>query len=116
MGVGKVIRRLRKRKKLSQDMLAEKAGGMSGGNISDIETKDRTPRFDTLKRIAEVLETTPEAILKKAGEILPERPQNEIIAEALHIDPEIWESLSDEEKEFILRDAREKAEFFRKKR
>lgn len=113
MGFGLVQERLRRRKGISQERLAELAD-LSSGTISDIETKDRTPTMTTVKKIAEALEVTPDYMLKEAGELKAEKLENEIIAEALHVDPEVWKSLSDEEKEFILRDAREKAEFFTK--
>jgi len=74
MGVGQVIKRLRSRKGISQEDLAEKAG-VSAGNVSDIETKDRTPRLETLDKIAKVLETTSEAILKEAGAMPAEEPE-----------------------------------------
>jgi hypothetical protein len=39
-----------------------------------------------------------------------------ILAEALNVDVEDWEALSDDEREFILKDAREKLEFFLRQR
>lgn len=114
MELRELIRKLRLRKGWSQAELAKKAG-VSSGTIGTIESENRMPYIKTLKKIADALGVTVEYILRETGEVAEEKPKNEIIAEALHIDPEVWKSLSEEEKEFILRDAREKAEFFRKR-
>jgi transcriptional regulator with XRE-family HTH domain len=84
MGVGKVIKKTRIRKGLSQEDLAEKAG-VSSGTVADIEIKDRTPRLETLDKIAGALGTTSEHILRDAGLLAPLEEESEITALALRI-------------------------------
>lgn len=100
MGVGQVVKRLRSRRGLSQEDLAEKAG-VSAGNVSDIETKDRTPRLDTLDKIAAILETTSEAILKEAGVLAPskDKPENETLVRMV----DVAKGLSEPRKKAALR-------------
>ena len=45
-----------------------------------------------------------------------EKTEEEILAEALHVSIEDWEALSEDEREFILKDARDKLAFFLKHR
>ena len=55
MTIGERIREIRRAKYLTQRQLAEKLN-VSYVNISQIERGDRTPKIDTLKRIADALE------------------------------------------------------------
>lgn len=45
-----------------------------------------------------------------------ERTEDEVLAEALNVSLEDWEALSDDERDFILKDARDKLAFFLKHR
>ncbi|HVU97778.1 MAG TPA: helix-turn-helix transcriptional regulator [Puia sp.] len=57
MNLGKSIQSLRKRRGLTQEALAEKAG-LSRPSLSQIENNSARPERDTLKRICEALEVT----------------------------------------------------------
>lgn len=55
-GYGDRIKKLRKNKKWSQDMLGEKLGGLSKSYISKIENETYTPSVETFNEIANALD------------------------------------------------------------
>ncbi|HSR52854.1 MAG TPA: helix-turn-helix transcriptional regulator [Acidobacteriota bacterium] len=65
--VGARIRRLRRRKGLTQERLAE-AAHYTPGYIGSIENARKTPSIEFLFDIAEALETSPAELLIDAGE------------------------------------------------
>jgi transcriptional regulator with XRE-family HTH domain len=67
---GSRLRALRLERQLTQQQLAERCG-MPYQNIARIERGERTPNWDTVVRIAEALEVTPDAFLAEE-EVVPE--------------------------------------------
>jgi len=61
--VGKVIRRLRKERGLSQEVLSGFAG-LARSHLSMIEIGTKSPNFETIWRIAYALNTHPNEIVK----------------------------------------------------
>ncbi|EGO8423955.1 MULTISPECIES: helix-turn-helix domain-containing protein [Enterococcus] len=66
---GKNIVKLRKNKNLSQEQLAEKVG-LKKQSISNIERGNRYPTFETLDKIASVLEVSPIELFGTEKEIM----------------------------------------------
>ena len=62
--VAENLRTLRVRKKLTQELLANKAG-VSVSYISMLERGNRAPPLDTLETLANALGVTPLALLEK---------------------------------------------------
>lgn len=62
MELGKKIKELRKRKGLSQEELAEKSS-LSLRTIQRIESSETEPRGDTLKRLSQALNVSPDELL-----------------------------------------------------
>lgn len=62
------LKRLRKKRSLTQDKLSELAG-ISTQHLCRIENGARTPSLETVHRIANALETTPELLLGIKKEI-----------------------------------------------
>lgn len=60
--LGKRIKALRESKNMTQDTLAEKIG-LSNNYVSNIECASSKPSVDTLVKICNVFETTPDYIL-----------------------------------------------------
>lgn len=60
--LGKMIKKLRKIKSLSQVALAQKAG-LSQSFLSDIESGQKSPTIRSLKKIAEALDVLPDQLL-----------------------------------------------------
>lgn len=65
----------RRRLKLTQDNLAQRAG-MSAMSIKSYESRKRYPRKDGLRRLAEALETTPEWLTGSGDEDEPDPSEN----------------------------------------
>lgn len=63
VAIGKVIRRERKAKKLSQEVCSGLTG-MARSHLSMIETGEKQANFETLWRIANTLEITPHELVK----------------------------------------------------
>ncbi|MDT2698499.1 helix-turn-helix transcriptional regulator [Enterococcus gallinarum] len=66
---GKNVTKLRKSKNLSQEQLAEKVG-LKKQSISNIERGNRYPTFETLEKIASVLEASPIELFGTEKEIM----------------------------------------------
>lgn len=117
--IGKFIDKKLKELDMTQGELAQRSG-VSAEYISKIVSgKRKNPSESILRKLAKPLHLPADRLLEVAGIIKPrakEKTEDEVLAEALHVDPDVWESLTEEEKEFILRDAREKAEFFTKRK
>ncbi|MDI6816865.1 MAG: hypothetical protein QME41_06720 [Actinomycetota bacterium] len=71
-----------------------------------------------LERVLGVREGTLGNLLGYGVQPVSDAPktEEEVLTEALHVPLEDWEALSDDEREFILKDARDKLEFFLKHR
>ena len=61
--IGTVIRRLRKEKRLSQEVLSGFAS-LARSHLAMIETGDKVPNFETIWRIAAALELRPYELVK----------------------------------------------------
>lgn len=61
--IGKVIRRERKAKKLSQEVFSGLTG-MARSHLSMIETGEKQANFETIWRIANTLEIAPHELVK----------------------------------------------------
>ena len=68
-----MLREQRSRKKLTQERLAA-ASELSTYYIALLERGDRQPTLKTLFKLAEALETTPEAMVKKLRQRMRGRP------------------------------------------
>ncbi|MGN7167923.1 helix-turn-helix domain-containing protein [Paenibacillus cellulositrophicus] len=79
--LGDRIKYLRERKKLVQKELAEKAG-LTIVQLSRYETNDRKPDPDTLKRLADILETSGDYLLGRTDDPSPS-PKQSMDAEEL---------------------------------
>ncbi len=80
MTIGENIRAFRKKKRLSQRELGEKIGnGMSQQQITQYENGTRKPKTETLRRIAEALDTPVQNLL----------PSEQFTAELDFFDPSI---------------------------
>jgi transcriptional regulator with XRE-family HTH domain len=64
-GLGLAIRERRRALGLSQDALAERSG-LDRLNVGRIERGERSPRLDTLARIADALDVRPWELLREA--------------------------------------------------
>ncbi|RED34709.1 helix-turn-helix domain-containing protein [Paenibacillus sp. VMFN-D1] len=73
--LGDRIKYLRERKKLVQKELAEKAG-LTIVQLSRYETNDRKPDPDTLKRLADILETSGDYLLGRTSDPSPAPKQS----------------------------------------
>ena len=62
LNLGKRVKELRKRKGISQEVLAEESG-LSLRTIQRIENDETEPRGDTIKRLAVALDTSPDEII-----------------------------------------------------
>ncbi len=62
--VGKVIRRLRKEKKVSQEVFSGLVG-MARSHLAMIETGAKQPNFETIWRIANALEIPPHELVEQ---------------------------------------------------
>ncbi len=62
-GIGKGLKRIREKRKLTQTALAERVG-VRQGTVARIETGERNPSMDLLQRLAKVLEVTVEELLE----------------------------------------------------
>jgi transcriptional regulator with XRE-family HTH domain len=74
--VGRTIRRLRKSKKLTQDVLSGLAG-IARSHLSMIETGTKSPNFQTLCKIAAALELSPSALVMCIEETAADFPSEE---------------------------------------
>lgn len=72
---GKVLRDTRKLKGISQEKLALK-GGLDRTFISLLERGLRQPSLTTILQIAEVLEESPDAMIKKVLDIINENTED----------------------------------------
>lgn len=61
--IGKVIRRLRKERKLSQEVVSGFAG-MARSHLAMIESGTKLPNFETIWNIANALELKPHELVK----------------------------------------------------
>lgn len=62
--VGRVIRKIRKEKNLSQEVLSGFAG-LARSHLAMIETGDKQPNFETIWRIANAVEMPVHELVKK---------------------------------------------------
>lgn len=69
--IGKVIRRLRKEKRLSQEVLSGLAG-IARSHLAMIEADTKQPNFETIWAIANALEIKPHKLVK----LIEEEMQN----------------------------------------
>jgi len=65
--IGVVIRRLRKEKRLSQEILSSFAG-LARSHLAMIETSDKIPNFETIWRIAIALDISPHELVRQIEE------------------------------------------------
>jgi len=65
--IGMVIRRLRREKRLSQEVLSGFAG-LARSHLAMIETGDKIPNFETVWRIAVALDIRPHELVKMIEE------------------------------------------------
>jgi transcriptional regulator with XRE-family HTH domain len=106
--IGRVIRRLRQAKNITQRELEQLTQGtVSRGYVANLEKgKIRMPSEQKLEALAQALEVTRRYILEQAGMIEPVDIADLYIVELA----DIFAELTDEEKEEILAGARWKAE------
>lgn len=68
MGIGKALRAARNAKRLRQEDVAKACGWKDGQNrLSNYEMDKREPSIEDLRKLAEVLETTPGALIAGGG-------------------------------------------------
>ncbi|MFP4028463.1 MAG: helix-turn-helix domain-containing protein [Candidatus Brocadiia bacterium] len=93
MDIGDTIRRLRKKRGLTQVELAD-AAGVSQATISLIESGDRDISMNRLRSVSEALETEPEVILWKSLDMPEELPNDQklLIQAAELIVEKVWEN------------------------
>ncbi len=60
---GRVVRRLRKEKKLSQEVVSGLAG-MARSHLAMIENGDKQPNFETVWRLANALDLKPHELVR----------------------------------------------------
>jgi transcriptional regulator with XRE-family HTH domain len=65
---GKIIKKLRKEKKLTQEQLAKLTNFKSGSAIGMIEREDRELNLDTLNKLSEIFNVSTDYILGKTVE------------------------------------------------
>ncbi len=113
MSIGQVIRALRVERGLTQEELALEAD-VATSNISRIESGQRLPTFDVLRRLADALRTSVSRIHALAEEMAPDLPDDIEIACAMHMTPsddellhEILVSSPDNSPQLLLRYYRE---------
>jgi transcriptional regulator with XRE-family HTH domain len=63
IGIGKIIRTLRRAAKISQEELAHRAG-LHRTHVSQLERGLKSPTIATLAKVAKALNTTPSRIIK----------------------------------------------------
>ncbi len=75
MAAGRVIRRLRRERKQSQELLSGLAG-IARSHLAMVETGAKQPNFETVWRIANALQLPPHSLVALI-ETEAENPQNE---------------------------------------
>lgn len=81
MGIGKRIKELRKQERMTQPELADKVGVHETTIRRWEQEKDKGPDTTMIKRLAEVLETTPESLLTDTQELTEEETEDKKIEE-----------------------------------
>jgi len=106
--IGRVVRRLREAKKMTQSELEELTHGtVSRGYVANLERgKIRMPSEEKLQALAHALDVSTRYILEQAGVIKPLDFADPYIVELA----DVFADLTDDEKEEILAGARWKAE------
>ncbi|MBN1364243.1 MAG: helix-turn-helix transcriptional regulator [Syntrophaceae bacterium] len=93
------IKLLRKKKKLSQEQLAE-AVGINAAHLSRLENDKYQPSMPVLKKMAEVLEVTVDYLLSEEDEAVPEiKIKNKPLAERI----KLIESLDEDDQNALIR-------------
>lgn len=67
--IGKILRRRRKAKRLSQEKLAFESG-LDRSYIGDLERDEKSPSLDTVFKISKVLEIQPDEFVREVREAL----------------------------------------------
>lgn len=96
--IGDLIKKLRKNNNMTLSYLEQKSG-VSNSHISRIERGLREPSPETLKKLAKPLGVSYKKLLKVAGYLDDDEPNNKI-KKAISNDPElqdVWEQISKRE-------------------
>ena len=94
MNVATRLRKLRKARNISQEDLAMIAG-VHRGHVARLESGERTPRLDTLEKLAAALKVKPTSLLSDLEEPVPRITEDEKIWSLL-------KSLRTDEKKTVL--------------
>lgn len=68
---GKIIRKLRKEKKMTQKELSEMCGFESSSAIAMVERGERKPSIETLEKLSTIFEVSIDYLLGKTEEVYP---------------------------------------------
>lgn len=113
--IGKRLRYLREKKKMSQLALAKKLN-MPNQNISNYERDFREPDYETLNKFADFFEVTSDYLLGRSDD--PELTQKEEIRKKSDVSEwmRIIESLPEDERKEIEKELNDFAEYWVQKR